>query len=217
MLLQNWLRHAEYEPQGPIDWSYMDKKLDRADLITMRERYPEMDTLDLCACIFAWGGMKTHHGKVLFGHLDKRWVHVSNDLRQGLIDHFDAYQNFFDLAAADGMPRIGPAYYTKLLFFLPPRAQSRGIIMDQWTSRSVNLLTGEAIVRLEPSFLVKKSNSVDVYRRYNEVVRQLSVEIHGNDKPENVEEIELRLFSEGGRARHPWRPYVYSHARTTPR
>jgi chaperonin GroEL len=39
----------------------------------------------------------------------------------------------------------GPAYYTKLLFFLPGSDENRGIIMDQWTARSVNLLVGKAL------------------------------------------------------------------------
>jgi len=216
MSLQSWLKHTNYEQHDTINAAFLGRKLDRSDLIAMRDSSSAMDTRDLCACIFSWGGMKTNHGRALFDSNDQEWVRISSDLRNSSIDHYEAYRQYHSLSLAKRMPGVGPAYYTKLLFFLPPKEIARGIIMDQWTGRSINLLTGKPIVRLvktETGYRVAPENDAVAYREFCGSVRELALLVN-----ESVENTELRLFSEGGGGEksNPWRAYVIEHKAETP-
>ena len=52
--------------------------------------------------------------------------------------------------------------YTKLICFL---GNQSGLIMDQWTSRSINLLMGSKIVKLQNNSVLKKNTSY-VYSKF---------------------------------------------------
>jgi hypothetical protein len=162
-------------------------------------------TADLCAFIFAWGGMQVSNGKQIFKETD--WVIVADGLRRDCFDHYRAYEQFFALSGIGKMPGCSPAFYTKLLFFLPG-APERGIIMDQWTSRSINLLIGIELVRLVPlhdksnGYRVSKANDLSIYKSFCEAVHELAHLLGAT-----VEEIEMRMFSEGN-GKGEWRNYV---------
>lgn len=170
-------------------------------------RDANVSTLDLCVIIFAWGGMRVDHGRRILSETE--WQKVSEDLRGGALDHHDAYSLFHALTQARKMKGCGPAYYTKLLMFLPPNGK-RGIIMDQWTARSVNLLAEKEIVRLARnhgptmSYRVAKENDVAVYKEFCRVVVELARVLNCS-----IDEAELRLFSEG-RGKGQWRNYLKS-------
>lgn len=219
MKLGSWIEHTEYKFETPIAPALLDRFLSRADLVGLRNGTAgTMPAKDLCAVIFAWGGMKPHHGKRFFKDADRAWITIATQLSNGNIGPIDAYDRFFKLSISGKLPGARPAYYTKLLYFLPPDHLERGLIMDQWTSRSVNLITGQAVVKLESrSFLVKKENSASVYALYCDLVRKLSLEIHGDSSPLSIEDTELRLFSEGGRTKAMWRQYVLDNVVETAR
>ena len=90
---------------------------------------------------------------------DLSWVNSAHQLHLGLIDHIEAYKQFFEHCGVGKMRNCAIAYYTKLLFFLPNQDEERGIIMDQWTAQSINLLVGKPIVAL-----VKNSSPIGSYR-----------------------------------------------------
>lgn len=166
---------------------------------------PTARTIDVCAAIFAWGGMRRDHARLFFG--SPEWIKVSDGVRRGELDHFQGYTQFFDLTRARKMRGCGPAYYTKLLFFLPSSGQPRGAIMDQWTARSINLLLGPpALVKITKGQrqvrYVSSRNDSEVYRRFCGSVIELARIVE--DTPERTE---MRLFSQGeGLGR--WREYV---------
>jgi hypothetical protein len=99
----------------------------------------------------AWGGQGSgataknvsaawkKHGKIE-RHLEK--------LRDGGLSRIEAYERF---RGAGAIAHLGPAFFTKLLFFFDTSHATNPTggcyIMDQWTARSVNLLTGHAIVK----------------------------------------------------------------------
>lgn len=199
-----WFQSVGYV-QTTLQRYALDRPLVRQELFQLAAD-PNVDTLDLCMTIFAWGGMTVRNGKAVVQMHD--WVDTAHALRTGEIDHFAAYQQFFELIAADRMTNCGPAYFTKLLFFLPPADHARGIIMDQWTARSVNLLTGKTVVVLvktsaKPTgYRVSAANGTKVYREFCEVVAALSSRMNIS-----IAETEMRLFSEG-RGKGSWRTYV---------
>lgn len=199
----SWARAVDYDLRPDYPGQF-DRGLARPD-ITALCRNPARRTLDLCVLIFAWGGMRVGNGKRILKQT--AWVPVCEDLRCGAIDHYQAYSAFFRLAHNNEMPGCGPAYFTKLLMFLPQTGE-RGIIMDQWTARSVNLLAGRQIVRLlrvhgtSQTYRVAPDNDAAVYRDFCTAVCELSIRLNLS-----VEEAEMLLFSEG-RGRGAWRDYV---------
>lgn len=185
----------------------VEKPIRREDLFRLSNE-TTVNTLDVCMVIFAWGGMTVRNGKAVLQIQD--WVETAHKLRSDEIDHINAYRRFFDLSANGRMKNCGPAYYSKLLMFLP-RSGTRGIIMDQWTARSINLLVGAKVVKLTKnstppeSYRVSKSNDSSVYVGFHETVQALSAKLNVS-----VEETEMRLFSEG-RGKGSWRTYVRQH------
>ena len=52
----------------------------------------------------------------------------------------------------DNLKGMGPAFFTKVIYFLTPRDKSErqtAYIMDQWAASSVNLLVGWNMVRMD--------------------------------------------------------------------
>ncbi len=77
------------------------------------------------ACM-AWGGMNRAHGRDAWSERAK-WVPIVEGMRVGELCRVEAYRRFH-AAAIKG---LGPAYYTKLIFFT--RLEPDGFILDQWT------------------------------------------------------------------------------------
>lgn len=172
-----------------------------------------IDTLSCCIAILAWGGMNRQHGTRLFSS-SQEWVFIADEIRHGKINRAEAYQQFAKLRAAKKLPGMGPAYFTKLIFFLMPDDKSKGYIMDQWTSASVNLLFERPLIdtstlktkkqdgSLKVAEIVKDSNTHIQYEMFCQSVEWLAKKI--NVSPELAEEM---MFSEG-RGNGTWRNYV---------
>ena len=174
------------------------------------------------AAIFAWGGMQRHHARRLFEKT--AWLDVATAIREGRYSRGEAYDAFSDLRRNEELPGMGPAYFTKLIFFLMPRTSAAplGYIMDQWTACSINVLLldePDAILtdatyswtgpeRLGSQYVVSDHNSSKQYERFCQAIEALAAEI---DLP--PDETELLLLSEGGRNPFPWREYVKKHRR----
>jgi hypothetical protein len=68
------------------------------------------------------------------------------------------------------MSGIGPAYYTKLIFFL---GDGEGLIMDQWTSKSINLIHEENVIKLTGGYVSRFAGS-GMYQKYVHCVAELA-------------------------------------------
>jgi len=64
------------------------------------------------------------------------------------------YNDFFEL----DLQGCGPAFFTKIMFFFS--SNLRCFIMDQWTSRSINLLLGENLIKLDNKITVNKKKNI---------------------------------------------------------
>lgn len=197
--------------------SHRFKRTDLLELIRTEKRI-EVVT----AAILGWGGMQRHHGRKLFEQ--DAWLEIASAIHRGEHSRADAYDAFASLRANGGLPGMGPAYFTKLIFFLMPRTNpSRpvGYIMDQWTACSFNLLVGDPAAVMtdatlgwagpeQPSaqYLVSDHNSGERYERFCRAIEELAV-----DLDLSPDETELLLLSEGGRSPYPWREYVKKHRR----
>ena len=74
--------------------------------------------------------------------------------------------------------------------------------MDQWTARSINLLTGKRVVKLDHSNTVSIDNDVYAYREFCQIVCAMAKHLGAT-----VEDTEMRLFSQG-RGKGMWRNHV---------
>jgi hypothetical protein len=157
---------------------------------------------DLLWSILAWGGMKRDAARRLAKNED-RWTKIVGTLRGNGLNRAASYELCSNAVHEFPAGGIGPAYFTKLIFFANPRHD--GYIMDQWTSRSVNLLVdGPALVRMRTKDHVDPRNSAGTYEAFCQVVEQLSSLLLAR----TPEETEQCLFSTGGKKRAPWRRYL---------
>jgi hypothetical protein len=118
------------------------------------------------------------------------------------------------------MPGCGPAYYTKLIFFLTKHLDRRGFVMDQWLGRSINLLADREIVlfnqprRKAPlkRRYVHRKNTCSTYEEFCQAVCNLTLVSGETDPDVRVREknVEMLLFSEG-RGKGKWREYVIAN------
>lgn len=168
--------------------------------------------------------------KRLFAQPVAPWVTLADQIRAGLLSRakaYDAVVNFRTGKTAE-IAGMGPAFFTKLLYFLPPGLPiaSKGYIMDQWLGCSINLLTGEQIVKLDHhvvweaksgkplvdvNSVVSGVNSCEDYERFCRTIESLSREL---GPPWTPEKVERALIAHGGVHPHPWREYVIAQRRS---
>ena len=157
-----------------------------------------------------WGEMKVSNARRLFDKTE--WQSILHQLRAGCYTPCEAYKRFWNMQAQGEIPRMGPAYYTKLIFFLCPALQNGTghYIMDQWTGRSVNLLCGQKIVLMQKSgkngMWVNNKNTTDNYKQFNVIIDNIACRWR-----KTGEEVEMALFDRGGHKRGKWREYVREH------
>jgi hypothetical protein len=164
-------------------------------------RNPDNPVLYGYICAMAWGLQGAGPGGR--NHVTSAWAarDAINDrlhqLRHNNYSRVDSYSLFL---GQNRIPGIGPAYFTKLLYFFS--AGTNHYIMDQHTARSVNLLSGLNIVIFNGK-AVSNINTPENYQTYCEFVDQIAnlLNVAGDD-------VEEMLMSRGGHNPWPWRNYV---------
>ena len=177
--------------------------LNRADV---RAICQDSDKLALVgyACAMAWGGQGSGPGgskSVATAWADRaKLADQLTRLRVGGLSRSRAYDLFCGAGEVKG---LGPSYFTKLLYFFSPALDF--YIMDQWTAKSINLLTGVHVVRVYDSSPTRENKGGN-YQAFCEEVDHLAALLG-----QTGDQIEQRLFSDGGRRRAPWRAHVHAH------
>ena len=162
------------------------------------------------ACAMAWGGQGGGSGGAR--SVDSAWANHRvlearlETLRAGELGRRDAYALFCN---GGEIPGLGPSYLTKLLYFFSPSPSS--YIMDQWTAKSVNLLTRQKVVRMAGEW-PSADNKGGNYQAFCE-----ELDLIGGLLGCSGEIAEERIFSQGGRHPWPWRAYVKKHWPISPR
>lgn len=203
----------------------LPQTVSRSSLLLMAAN-PTVQTTELCVSIFAWGGMNVGHGRRLLGNPAGPWISIADRIRENKVDRVQAYAAFAELRKIkNAMSGLGPAYFTKLIYFLSPSrsAFQLGYIMDQWLGCSINLLTGKRVVNLDHSFkwlyrkgaltytidsIVSDANLPEDYESFCRAIEIISDRL---GQPWTPELTELALISNGAEKRrpsHPWRTYV---------
>ncbi len=166
---------------------------------------PTVEAMDIFVAVCAWGGMRVDHGRRAWP-LANIWGPAIDELKANCLSNREAYGLFDHIRGEGGLSGVGPAYFTKFIFFVRP--DLGGYIMDQWTERSINLLYGTTIklIRGKDGQYVGK-NSPEIYEDFCRKIEDVSGRL--NITPEKAE---IALFSNGGKRPGAWRKYVKCHA-----
>lgn len=185
-----------------------EEQLCRADVRKYCQE--ENDVLFGYICAMAWGGQGMNHPKTAWENREKL-PSLLTSLRKGDLSRCDAYNLFID-EGKNKIPGLGPAYFTKILYFFgTERSPNNCYIMDQWTGKSVNLLTGLQVVRMDGD-AVSTLNTCGNYQAFCEEVDSIADRLNADESGRFVNVtgamVEEWLFSEGGKNAHDWRDYV---------
>ncbi|TXI66527.1 MAG: hypothetical protein E6Q46_04985 [Flavobacterium sp.] len=177
----------------------LDTKITRSELLDSNF-IKDLNNEEFAIAILSWGGMNREHGKSLFQN--KEWLELFEKIRNNQIrTREEAYALFTALRKNKKLKGMGPAYFTKLICFVNPSL--KGYIMDQWTSKSINLLFENKIISLTNSGHVADKNSSAIYEDFCFKIEFLADLL--NLKPIDLEE---NLFSNGGFNKGKWRQFV---------
>ena len=175
----------------------------------------------VCTAAMAWGGMHLRHWKLLWEQRNREWLDVARCIRGGKLTRAKAYERFNTLRKEKKLTGMGPAFFTKLIYFLTQGKDREGkpaYIMDRWAASSVNLLTGSNRVLLDGTrswkrpkdelkisygFTVSDANTSDDYEAFCSAVDRLAA-----DFCLCVDQVDCALFSEGEDGPGTWRKYV---------
>lgn len=184
------------------------KTVSRNDLYAMSIN-SSIDDLVLVLSILSWGGMHRRHAVSALTNWNQ-WRHIIEKLREGSCNRVSAYRLFSDSRHIGLLKGMGPAYFTKLIYFCSP--DHDGYIMDQWTARSSNLLGLSPAIKM---YVVKNArgskfmgvsdkNTPEVYETYCRFVENLGDKYFPTH---NYSAVEEAMFSQG-RGKGLWRSYV---------
>lgn len=225
--LREWYARGPTE-KPDVDLERFGNGLNRLGLIALQADRT-IPTLDLCIAILAWGGMHGSNRNHLFKREIGRWLGVANCIRAGQLTRQRAFDAFAELNHNHSLVGMGPAYYTKLIYFLMPRegVGPVGYIMDQWLGCSVNLLYQQEVVWMDKRLIwahegrgrarriVRKAgssvsplNTGEHYERFCCAVELLAARMGPGWTPDAAE---LSLMSSGGHQPEPWRKHVVRH------
>jgi hypothetical protein len=205
----DWVRHIE--GVRPLASDLGNQVVDRADLKAACLDTSAVPDRDLLWAILSWGGIRIAAARRLARNEDV-WSEAVGRFRREGMTRAQCFLKCFELTESFPRGGIGPAFFTKLIFFANPSHD--GYIMDQWTSRSVNLLvSGPPVVLMRTKDHVDPRNTADHYERFCQIVEDLSGVANKCDRPVPLkpEDIERCLFSTGHPKRHQWRKYVVEH------
>ena len=202
-----------------------DAQISRDELLSLCAD-PATPTASAAACICAWGGMRLSNARSLFRQRSKAWLRLSGQMRAGDVTRAEAYDQFANLRTSGKLKGMGPAYFTKLIYFLmrrDPGDPPPGYIMDQWLGCAINVLADADVVlmnatharkrkgdrvEVEASYIVSDTNSGAEYERFCLLVEEIARRIE-----REPDEAERLLMSEGGKEKADWRDYVIRHRR----
>ncbi|MGF6758099.1 hypothetical protein P3T16_005520 [Paraburkholderia sp. GAS42] len=169
-------------------------------------RNPDRPVLHGYICVMSWG-LQGAAGRGT--HATAAWANRIEIERRLMLLKAGGYtrQQAYDLFATDPIPGLGPSFFTKLVYFFRSDA-AVGYIMDQWSGKSINLITGQHLVRISGD-APTSSNTGENYDSYCRVVEFLAAQ-----EDCTGDELEQRLFSQNGlygRQRGAWRNHVRAH------
>jgi len=156
-------------------YNLLDKRIE----LKSKDKLSKSDIRTFIIDILSWGASRQPRLSMLT--IDS-YEDICKDLLDDKISPIDAYDRFYnEHKVTQKMRGMGPAYYTKLVCFFCDQNNSqidmeRGIIMDQWTARSVNRLKNKEIIKMTPNkngYSVSASNNKEIYSEFLSIVSDI--------------------------------------------
>lgn len=196
---------TQWDGQSPKKWAnyflpaYQGLPDEPMNRTTLKNYFMDPNNSDESCFIscMAWGGMNRKHGAATWQEKEK-FLPIVKRMRNGRLSRKEAYAEFFNLGQIAG---LGPAYYTKLIYFALP--VGNGYIMDQWTGKSVFLLTNGQYPKVTKNGWVERINSPSIYESFCSFIDDVAAHLKMSE-----DEVEERMFSSGGKNKGSWRSYV---------
>ncbi|MCF4098198.1 8-oxoguanine DNA glycosylase OGG fold protein [Maritalea mediterranea] len=183
---------------------------------------PNVNTVTVCAAIMAWGGMNQRFRNGFFSLADSGWLKLADSIREGKVHRSSAYDAFSALREEKKLYGVGPAYFTKMIYFLTPRSSPRqepAYIMDQWAGCSINLLLAQELVKMDvirkwekeasaPKFtyMVSDANTGENYEKFCNAAEALRLHLNLTH-----DETDRLMLANGGKNKSSWRKYVIGY------
>ena len=215
-----------------IDRLIKNKNWAPADLINIKNNLPNKilnrnEVFEICksdtlpfiykvACVFSWGGMSG--GKNASDLFFINWDTYKKSLQETMenfSNHLTTRNWTYETLKRYDFKGCGPAYYTKLMFYF---SNGNAYIMDQWTSKSIELLSEERIdihlLKGQKGHRVSNKNHSGIYEEFCNRVEILTnitnQNLNTNLTPSEIDE---RIFSNGasGQIRGQWRDFVFKN------
>jgi hypothetical protein len=178
---------------------YLNRRFDRYELFDYCQNL-QNNNINVLVAILSWGGMNRLHGGLLFNNLNHILPIIENLRNNHYENRKSAFEAIQNIRVQGHLPGLGIGYFTKLICFLAPNLN--GYIMDQWVSKSINLLTDENIVTIQNGGWVNDTNDSNVYEAFCNAIDELAALLNC----EGIE-AEKRIFSVG-RGNGLWRNYL---------
>lgn len=178
----------------------LNKRLNRYELMDLCSDTNRSDLLVVIA-ILGWGGMRYDHARRLFAKWDELSPLIKSIRSESALSRRQVFDDFSRLRRSKKLPGLGIGYYTKLICFLNPSL--KGYILDQWTAKSINLLSERKLVDISDAGWVTDKNDSNIYETFC-----LKVEELANYWGIEPLEAELKMFSNGGANQGLWRRYL---------
>lgn len=198
-------------------------KLKRREVLNIASD-PCVNIETVCLAIMAWGGMWIRSRKLLFNSKNTEWFRVATEIRAGQLSRQCAYKELRNLRENGELKGAGPAFFTKLIYFLSPRSshgEKPAYIMDQWAGCAVNLLKGDNVVLMDvvktwqidkskpfasSVYRVSDANTEKNYENFCKEVDRLAKYFSLN-----TDEVDRALVGSGGKKPSPWRQYIINN------
>lgn len=195
--LREWAESLEPKPGSDITSQLPCEAMCRRRL---RALCATADPATAFLAVMAWGGMHRLHAARAWAARDA-WLPAVSQIRDAGRTRVEDFAAMHELRMAGRLPGVGTAYFTKLLFFMRP--EPNAYILDQWTAKSVNVLTGREVVKVSRSGWVVPGNDSGRYEEFCAIVDHLAERLGCVG-----EEAEHALVSKGGRKPWEWRAHV---------
>lgn len=207
-----------------------DRSVSRQEVLDLAGN-TAVNTATVCAAAMAWGGMNMGFSKLFFDLAGEGWLAVADRIRNEDMHRKAAYEALNQLRHDGKLKGAGPAFFTKLIYFLTKKDQAgkaQLYIMDQWAGCSLNVLVGKELVKMDVSrsWTIDKRITKDDKRTSKETyqVSDLNeatdyeafcdrMEALRENLKLSVADFDRAIVAQGGLNKSSWRQYVIENRR----
>ena len=184
-----------------------DKKMKRHELYAYVNS-ANTSMLEGILTILGWGDITPKNFRTFANKETKFLVAALKAISESQLTQSEAYEKIKSLKKGSSkhwkLHGLGPAYYTKLLYFYTKKKRHTCYIMDQFTARSINFLCYNNDIPLTADGNVDKLNTGPIYQTFCMRIEAIAKDLKAEGKNVRPENVEFALFGKDS----DWRSYL---------